>query len=237
MSGFNNSLMGYESGLQTTVAWQAFIAGGRSKVSRKPANNTVVRMDGADAVIRLHDTDIVRVLAGGGYQLNSGGWRTKTTKERINAYTPARISQRGGVWYMSDGSLFEDNMTIDTDGKPTKPKQPAKYEAKLKVIKKQARDYAKAFVVELQAGRIDYPGSGDCWYCWMFETDYITNTDHIHQHIKEKYYVPSLLVNAGRAAGYRDDQVGLMGIGGRQLFINPEQDIYKYVVKHLQGDI
>ena len=50
------------------------------------------------------------------------------------------------------------------------------------------------------------PDLGDCWYCRLFETK---DTDHLLSHIDEGYLHGSLLVNAMRWAGYRDDQIGL----------------------------
>jgi hypothetical protein len=190
--------------------------------------------------IKLHDTDIVTVFNDGRMILNSGGWLSVTTKERINRYTNAGISQRGGIWYMKDGSLFYDGMTIKADGTPLKPRATAAYEKKLKAIKKQAREYARGYVEALKAGLIDFPNGGDCWACLMKGPkgqETFPGSNHIQEHMKDKYYVPSLLVNAGRAAGYRDEQIGLMGIGGQSLFIDPENNIYKYIVKQLQKEL
>lgn len=217
---------------------------GRNKASRKLANNTyLLRGDGVFS-IRLHATDIVTIHKNNTYTLNSGGWITLTTKSRMNEHAPVRISQRGGVWYLGDGSLFYDGVTVNTEGRDIKgPKDPGNYEAKLKTLKKQARKYAKDFVAALEAGKVAMPNSGDCWFCVMRTTDGATLGDstgdrnHIKMHLQESYFVPSLLVNAGHAAGYRDEQIGLMGIGGHRLFINPEQNIYKYVVNQLRKDI
>lgn len=59
-----------------------------------------------ETVIRLHGTDIVRRLADGSVILNSGGWKTVTTKDRMNNNLPggARIIQEKGVWYVSQGA-------------------------------------------------------------------------------------------------------------------------------------
>ena len=54
--------------------------------------------------------------------LNSGGWTTKTTKDRMNAYAiennlPFRIYQKDSEWFVTYGKKcypFEDNMVIDT---------------------------------------------------------------------------------------------------------------------------
>lgn len=231
----------YGGEVKTAQEWREFIASGRGRLQRKAANNTLVIAGYGDdnaVAIRLHDTNIVIVNNDGTFTLDSGGWRTVTTKERINRYTPAGISQRGGVWYMADGSLFYDGMTIKADGTPVKPRKTAAYEKRLKTIKKQAKEYARAYVKALQAGAVDYPNGGDCWYCLMFDKGNAgASADHIRQHIKERYFVPSLLVNAGRAAGYRDDQIGLMGIGGQRVFIEPERVLYRYIVKRLQAEL
>ena len=241
--GYNNQLQGrFGADIYTAQEWRNFIAGGRGMLTRKTANNTYVHAGYGDdnaVAIRLHDTNIVIVNNDGTMILNSGGWLSSTTKERINRYTNAGISQRNSVWYMRDGSLFYDGMTINFDGTPVKPKQPEKYEKQLKAIKKQAKQYASDFVKELKAGNIAMPSGGDCWGCAMRDDTgkTVMGAHHLRDHMSEKYYVPSLLVNAGREAGYQDFQIGMMGIGGQRLFIDPERNIYKYMVKHLQREL
>lgn len=242
MTGYNNKVYStFGTEVLTAEQWRDFIAQGRNKHERKIANNTTVRIEDHHngVFIRLHQTDIIYISETGEMQLNSGGWLSVTTKERLNRYTRAGISQKNGVWYMQDGSLFYDEMVILSNGMPKVAKMPEVYEAKLKQIKKQAKQYAKDFVKALQAGEIDYPNGGDCWGCAFAskEHDAPMGEDHLKQHMREKYYVPSLLVNAGREAGYRDDQIGLMGIGGHRVFIEPERVIYRYMVKHLQRDL
>lgn len=230
--------------MKTYTEWLEYIEAGRNKTSRPIANNTTVRKVEGGVAIRLHNTDIVTIKSNGQAVLDSGGWLTLTTKERINRYTNARISQRLGTWYIRDkngkDSLFYDGMLISKQGYAMKPRKTAKYEAKLAKIKKQAKEYAKGYVEALKAGAIDYPSGGDCWACLMRGPEGqegFPGSSHLQDHLKEKYYVPSLLVNAGREAGYQDHQIGLMGIGGRRLFIEPERVIYKYLVKHLQREI
>lgn len=243
MSGYNNQLQGrYHADILTADEWRDFIARGRNKESRKAANNTVVRDTGLAVAIRLHDTDIVTISNLGDITLNSGGWLSLTTKERINRYTRAGIYQKNSVWYMADGSLFYDGMRIHADGTPLEPRQPQKYEDKLKRIKKDAREYARAFVEEIKAGNIGLPSGGDCWGCYFALNNSKNDPQpmgisHLRDHITDKYYVPSLLVNAAHDAGYRDEQCGLMGIGGHRLFIDPENVIYKYMVKYLRKEI
>lgn len=241
---YNNNLYGHVSDqVKTANEWREYIDAGRSKIYRKIAGNTTVRKIDDGVAIKLHETDIVTILDNGRTILNTGGWQTVTTKERINRYTKARIYQRASVWYISDktgnDSLFYDGMRISANGLPLKPKPTKKYEKQVKAIKKQSKEYAKNYVEALKAGLIDYPNGGDCWACSMRDSEGNTRMgeSHLIDHMQEKYYVPSLLVNAGREAGYQDFQIGLMGIGGQRLFIEPERVIYKYMVKHLMRAI
>jgi hypothetical protein len=86
------------------------------------ANNTRIFARGEDFAVRLHDTDVVTIHRDGTYTLDSGGWLTVTTKERINRYSPAAVYSEKGVWvvYGSGGRrfVFEDGMRVDADGDP-----------------------------------------------------------------------------------------------------------------------
>lgn len=58
--------------------------------------------DGVDVgepiyVVRLHQTDVVTYLPHGDIEVATGGWRTVTTKRRIEDYTPA------DVWVLTEG--------------------------------------------------------------------------------------------------------------------------------------
>lgn len=98
--------------------------------ARKIANNTYLEKFDAmfhDSVpsigIRLHGTYVVKFYANGTTELNSGGYRTVTTKDRMNRYLPfgARIWQQDGTWYYyaegeTDSSvIFRDDMAIDSE--------------------------------------------------------------------------------------------------------------------------
>ena len=140
----NQTLASYQADILTAEKLREYIAGGRNKQARAIANNTTARiLDDGRVAIRLHQTDIITFETGGNITLNSGGWLSVTTKERLNRYTQAGITQRAGVWYMADGSLFYDGITITPEGAPIKPRQTEKYEKKLKAIKKPVRVAAK----------------------------------------------------------------------------------------------
>lgn len=179
---------------------------GRCRESRKLTHHTYARRDGELLKVRLHETDILTYFPDGGIQLNSGGWRTVTTKDRMSRYLPdgRYLLQERGVWYLTLGGrcngtryAFADGMSVYPDGHvlnagKDNPKADAKLKAKVK-------KYA-----ELCASRVplDKPSGGDCWYCGMQTTegeslgDAIKDTDHLHSHMSEGYVVPSLVYNA-----------------------------------------
>lgn len=71
-------------------------------------------------------------------------------------------------------------------------------------MRAQIRAYAKNYVKALKARKVPLPSGGDCWGCCMKDVKTgktIMGSDHIRQHLKEKYYVPSLAVNALKAMG------------------------------------
>lgn len=92
------------------------VRGKRNANRRKVGNNTYAEIlyDGSVA-IRLHNTDVVKIHPNGLYTLNSGGWQTVTTKDRINQYSPRRVYQRNFEWFVDiDGKEhpFIDGMVV-----------------------------------------------------------------------------------------------------------------------------
>lgn len=70
-------------------------------------------------IVQYHATEVFKYDAKAKtYTLNSGGWKTKTTKERINQYlAPGFISQKNFEWtvhFNGDSIPFEDGMVIKT---------------------------------------------------------------------------------------------------------------------------
>ena len=68
--------------------------------------NTEVRFHDGRTIVRLHSTDIVDVdTRDNTITLNTGGWNTVTTKERMNTVlsafnSPYRVYQRNFQWYV-----------------------------------------------------------------------------------------------------------------------------------------
>ena len=80
---------------------------------------TSIRHDNGATVVRYHQTDVVTV-AGNQITLDSGGWRTVTTKRRMNQAAnefslPFAVYQRRGEWfvdYRGETLRFADGMTL-----------------------------------------------------------------------------------------------------------------------------
>lgn len=103
-----------------------FLAG---TLARKLGHNTEVRVWGAasldsddiaraDVAIVYHSTPVVMYHADGRVTLNTGGWLTVTTKQRLNACSPFRVWSERGEWAVdcgpgTDGAAFSDGMTSD----------------------------------------------------------------------------------------------------------------------------
>ena len=178
------------------------------KNSKKVANNTL-RIEYSDGciAIRLHDTDVV-TEKDNVFTLNSGGWRSVTTKERMNSYSPARVFQKKSIWYIGDNEFF-DGIQIDKFGNVLNPKGVIDHDR----VKKTLNRIAK-YIKLITKDNLPTPNAGDCWYCLMKDKDGVTmgdfssNTDHLESHLDEGYIPGALLANAMKEAGYRDEQIG-----------------------------
>jgi hypothetical protein len=182
------------------------------------ARSTFRYADSADVVIRYHATDIIRLHPDGSATLNSGGWRWPTTKARLNDFSPARISQNKGFWYI-DGHCFFDGIQVSAAGKVLNPDNGA--EARAKAGAKAVSNFVRLLDATQE---IPLPYSGDCWHCLMFSPikavtsktreqwrhcpAEVSDTAHIRSHVEEQYLHGSLIVNAMRWRGYTDEAIG-----------------------------
>ncbi len=203
------------------------LATARNAEAGKPiANNTRIferKREGrqSDYAIRLHETDIITLHGDGYATLNTGGWYTVTTKERINRFSPARVYSLNGVWAIRGGvgndCEFFDGMKISPDGFPVEERDLAPRLKARTRLNRKVRTYVDGFAEHVlqyveQHGHMDTPDGGDCWGCCLTATDQPVGKPHgdamgwghILNHFEERYYVPSLLWNAIRSRGYRD---------------------------------
>ena len=164
---------------------------------RKLANNTylTVHEDKTDDYfgVKLHDTVIVRWYSDGRVVLDSGGWRTRTTKDRMNiALKDWSVWTEDGIWYVKGPLLtcaYKDGMTLYPDGTVSGEGDDPKLQKK---IRKDIRKFTHKYMVAFWDGDVPTPGGGDCWGCYLNMRD----TDHLLSHMDEEYYVPSLLAKA-----------------------------------------
>lgn len=214
--------------------------------SRKFARNTVIftLQDGTEC-LKYHDTTIVTKRPDGTTVLNSGGFHTRTTKERIREFAHVDIYQKNGVWYMSDGSAFYDGIVVKTktpgeeySGKTTilSEKKPVNDSA-VNEMKKQIRNYCLLITPE----NIPKPEAGDCFFCRTTDSgktlgDATNNHAHLLSHLEEGYVVGSLIVNALKESHYPPTSWGFLyheatlnKDGGNSL-----KDIRKVVSQYLQ---
>lgn len=194
--------LGDQFSVEQRKAWQPKII----------CRNTFRFTQDGETVIRLHSTDIVRKLADGSVVLNCGGWKSATTKDRMNSHLPAgyRLSQERGVWSVN-GVPYFDGMNIPYD-----VVKPQKASAKAEKTDLALRASIRKFVAKCDKFEcLPAPSSGDCWFCSMVVSspekdkgkslgDASGNHTHIREHVKQGYLHGSLILNALKWAGYRD---------------------------------
>lgn len=172
-----------------------------------------------DAVIRYHQTDVLRHKSNGDYVLDSGGYRTPTTKNRMNDNCNGlfQIGQEKGIWWLyvtgRDRVEFFDGMVIGSDGSVVKQGRES-YNARRTDAKhrKQIKAYCDKLKKVVDEGTLPKPSEGDCWVCMMEQghPDDSTDNGHIESHLQEKYIHGTLIVNALLWAGYRMEQMPLV---------------------------
>jgi hypothetical protein len=209
---------------------------------RKIANNTwrYVRPDVTSGdleieAIRLHHTDIIKKDRKGRVTLFSGGYRTRTTKDRINRFSPYRVYSVKGVWYVWQGIVGKDTLKVPfydgivlPDAFKTKPGSSFRVENKL-------REQVKRMLAKLDKSPVlPQPSHGDCFFCqaqaggtqvtakvmrWegpgvapsvtgiQGSNPEIDPHGCVKEHLKEGYLHGSLLVRAMLARGYGNPAV------------------------------
>lgn len=130
--------------------------------------------------VRLHDTDVVTLHPDGSYTLDSGGWRTVTTKARINHYAPGSVGSDRGQWFYYPHGwsgtryCFADGMRViphgDSDGigdgRGFTVEGAGADETKIRRdLLREIRAYVDGFAANAVANGLADPGLGDCWGC------------------------------------------------------------------------
>lgn len=181
---------------------------------KKLAANTYLRkVDDSCYVIALHSTDIIYITSRAGetiYRLNSGGYQTVTTKDRLNSFSPARIYQKRGVWYVGDFGvddvIYFDGIEVDIKGVVVNSRSaPKAFIHKKKRLDRMINEYIRGFANDAIQNGLGMPSGGDCWLCKIHAQGNSMATDdfqHVYFHLQEKYYTRSFLYYCLKLHGY-----------------------------------
>lgn len=191
---------------------------GKVRDSLRLENNTTAVRRPEGIAVQLHETDVVTFRDDGAVVLNSGGWDTLTTRDRLQRYAPgARVYRHDGQTRVAVGGrsfFFVDGFTYrpDTGEVLTDADQLARMEddhERLKRAKAAARKWVRSMTADEARALGDKLAAsdfgGDCFYC-HFGNNGVSLGDqsgspHVALHLAERYYVPSLFVRAARDAG------------------------------------
>lgn len=180
---------------------------GRNANRRKLNPHTYAeRRDNGAIAVKFWETDILLWRPDGSCVVNTGGFHTVTTKDRLNQFLPLGVGifQRNGIWFWSakdqtagaftDGDCVLPDGTIQMQNPDTKDRT---------VLRNRIRKYA-ALYSNLP---LPEPSGADCWHC-HFTTqegkslgDSIKDTGHLESHMEEGCVVPSLAFHAMKERG------------------------------------
>jgi hypothetical protein len=90
------------------------------KSSLKIGNNTYLQRRGENIAVQLHNTDVIEYEPDGHIILDSGDYRSSTTKDRMNRYTPGSINvfQEDYEWFVEDSNEtreFVDGIVVEPE--------------------------------------------------------------------------------------------------------------------------
>jgi len=203
-------------------------------------NNTleIQYKDGSKAV-RLHNTDVITFTANDTIILNSGGWKTPTTKSRISANLPRgwNLYQHNYKWYLKNYDTLEqityfDKIEIDFNqikAKIVNPKENTeKSEKEINSIKKSVNKYIKLID---KLDKIPAPNGGDCWHCFfqIQGKGFGDKQEHLREHLKDDYLHGSIIYLALKEKGYQTPQY-LMQLNAKESIKNA---LRSYLIKRL----
>lgn len=177
-----------------------------NRTKRKLERNTYLEpLDAQTVAVRLHQTNVVLIHSNGTYTLNSGGWKTITTKARINEYSPARLYSENNVWYVGETG-YTDGMKVDSTGGLVSGGHSGHSQAILKRrLDKMVLKYVKGFCEWVAENKdLPVPSGGDAWPALIGEPDATDplggmepmGLDYLFDTFKDEYYIPSLVWKA-----------------------------------------
>lgn len=198
--------------LTTADTYRDLIAFLGDRDSRKVSHNTYAERRGEDVAIRLHATDILTFHADDTITANSGGWRTVTTKDRLNSFLPAPLCVYSvdGVWTLQRRgnapgvvSEFYDGMRFDRHGDMVTDvliDSGREMKRQKREITAYVKLYTDARIAELVADAAENGTAGDCLFCQLMTDE--MGAEHLSEHIREGYTMATLAFYAVKRAGY-----------------------------------
>lgn len=162
----------------------------------------------ADIVYHLQDTDILTLYGDGRLTLNSDGWQTVTTKERLNRFLPAGFSVfSDGGWHVRTpaGTFpYADKVTFKPDGNPTDWSAIAIAGEAVRI--KADKKLIAAWLKKLKAEGWSNPG-GDPWIAP--DERGLFPADTVREWLRDGYVTRLVVEQALTWAGYRDPAYAL----------------------------
>jgi hypothetical protein len=121
------------------------------------------------------------------------------------------------MWFNPDDTVWVKENSEPIELKPYSKKEEAKKRKQLRAID----TFIKAYVNKLTSGKMEQPGGGDCFYCQGESNPDCTiefgslskeegykpgiGSGHLLEHIRQKYYVPSIVWSAIRSECFDPD--------------------------------
>lgn len=226
--------------MSSWFALDTHIHDGRNPNYRKLANNTVAIRRGGGIAVRLHKTDVLTFHDDREtVTYDTGGWLTVTTKSRFNDFGPDRwnVWADSGTWtlYGPVGWKFRyfDGMRINPDRQTLENESDGpdfdSLDRRNVQTRKLITGYVKGLTDDVVAQLLTENGRGDCLYCQMSSP---FGSDHLESHLRERYFMPNLLLNAYRSAHYAQPETVLYLDGSN----NPKR-VRVVVGKYLRSEL
>ena len=185
--------------------------------SKFTARNTVTyRLDNGNVCTRLHNTTVCTIKPNGRVMLDTGGWPTPTTRDRMNCALPTGwgVRQDKGIMYVrTPAGCFAhvDKAWYFSNGKPVKPTlhrlHPEKFKKDMKLI--------KAYCDKINSmAPADFQTSGDPFVAP--EDNGLYAEYYVREWLKERYVFGSIVLQALNWAGHPRENCGyVIRIQGR----------------------
>lgn len=189
----------------TYESWDEYLGDKPKRTIKRSWMPTWAERMGDDVIaIGLNETYIMFFRPDNTVELRTDGWKTVTTKDRMNDYLPQgwHVYQEKREWYVRNWRTdevwpFAEGITIDYANETVHGEADPELEDERRLRDKRIKKYAKGFAEALAKSELRWGGAGDCWMCvGMFGDEAQVATDHLESHFEEKYYVGALLKNA-----------------------------------------